>query len=243
MSQLITSRGCFVAGTDTEVGKTLVSAALVYLLGTPGYRSAGFKPVAAGVIDVNGLSVNEDVQTLRAASSIVLSDDDVGPCQLRTACAPHIAGAIEGKLIDRQQLLQAATALAARTDWLVVEGVGGFCVPLGNGWTSADLAVDLDLPVVLVVGMRLGCLNHAILTAQSVRASGLRLAGWIANGIDPAMAHVEENLATLRHWLSPAPCLGVIPRLANALAATAATYLNLAAIQAALESPHLASES
>lgn len=243
MSQLITSRGCFVAGTDTEVGKTLVSAALVYLLGTPGYRSAGFKPVAAGVIDVNGLSVNEDVQTLRAASSIVLSDDDVGPCQLRTACAPHIAGAIEGKLIDRQQLLQAATALAARTDWLVVEGVGGFCVPLGNGWTSADLAVDLDLPVVLVVGMRLGCLNHAILTAQSVRASGLRLAGWIANGIDPAMAHVEENLATLRHWLAPAPCLGVIPWLANALAATAATYLNLAAIQAALESPHLASES
>jgi dethiobiotin synthetase len=243
MNPVTASRGCFVAGTDTEVGKTLVSAALVHLFGTRGYRSAGFKPVAAGLEQVDSQWVNEDVQKLRAASSIELTSDDVGPCQLRVACAPYIAANLESKTIYRQRLLQAATALAARTDWLVIEGVGGFCVPLGDDWSSADLAQDFDLPVVLVVGLRLGCLNHAILAARAIHASGLRLAGWIANGIDPAMAHAEANLATLLQWLAPAPCLGVIPRLAKALPATAATYLNSAALRAALEPTDLICEN
>ena len=234
MKDVAAARGCFVTGTDTEVGKTLVSAALVHLFGTLGYRSAGFKPVAAGLQKADGQWSNEDVRTLRAASSIAVADDDVGPCQLRAACAPHIAAAMAGRAIDRQGLLQAAVALAARTDWLVIEGVGGFCVPLGDDWSSADLAQDFGLPLLLVVGMRLGCLNHALLTAQAVRARGLKLAGWIANGIDPAMTQAEENLAALRHWLAPAPCLGTIPRLAKGLPAVAATYLNSAAIQAAL---------
>ncbi len=222
-------RSVFITGTDTEVGKTRVSAALLHWCAQQGWRSAGFKPVAAG-LDAAG--VNEDVQMLRAAGSLALTDAEVGPLQFQAACAPHIAAALEGQTIALPLLVQQAQALATRTDVLVVEGVGGFCVPLGPDVDTADLAVALGYPVILVVGLRLGCISHALLTAEAIRARGLRLAGWVANTIDPQMAHLQANIDTLRHEFQrrhQAPCLGVVPRLMGS--ASAATYLDAAALQ------------
>lgn len=236
-------KGCFVTGTDTEVGKTHITAGLLHLLAQDGSRTAGFKPVAAGLNDVNGRRVNEDVQSLQAASSLPLTDAEVGPVQFTTACAPHIAAEREGRSIDRAALLAAARQLAARADWLVVEGVGGWRVPLGplDGagprWDSADLAVDLGLPVVLVVGLRLGCINHALLTADSVRARGLPLVGWIANRIDPQMLHADDNLTSLRQALATEHgigCLGVVPWLEPPSPAAVAAHLDRHALRAAL---------
>ena len=224
----------FITGTDTEVGKTFVSAALLHWCGQQGWRSAGFKPVAAG-LDAAG--ANEDVQTLRSASSVALSAHEVGPLQFEAACAPHIAAALEGRTITLRPLVQQAQALAARSDVLVVEGVGGFCVPLGPEGDTADLAVALGYPVVLVVGLRLGCISHALLTAEAVRNRGLPLAGWIANTVDPQMAHLQANVDTLRDELQrrhQAPCLGVVPRLAHPSPAAAAAYLNAAALRTLL---------
>lgn len=228
--------GVFVTGTDTDVGKTCVSAGLLLWLRDAGLRSAGFKPVAAGMQAIGGRLVNDDVAVLRAGSGVDLSDAEVGPLQFQAACAPHIAAALEGRQIDRMLLGQAARALAARCDFLLAEGAGGFCVPLGPDWDTADLAGDLGLPLLLVVGLRLGCLNHALLTAEAITARGLPLAGWVANLADPAMPHCGENVATLRHELQRrhgAPCLGVVPRLATPSAAAVAAHLDGPALRTA----------
>ena len=227
-------RGCFVTGTDTEVGKTRISAALLYWLGERGQRCAGYKPVAAGTEWIDGAQVNEDVRALREASSVPLTDAAVGPFQYKAACAPHIAAALEGRSIERAALLQGANALAAHAEWLVAEGVGGFCVPLGPDFDSADFAVDLGLPVVLVVGLRLGCISHALLTAEAIRARGLPLAGWVANTVDTAMLYRDDNLATLRHELGrrhQAPCLGVVSRLDSPHPQAVAAQLDDAALR------------
>jgi len=229
-----TMRGCFVTGTDTEVGKTRVSAALLHWLGERGQRCAGYKPVAAGTEAIGGEDVNEDVRALRDASSVALTDADVGPFQFEAACAPHIAAALEGRTIERAVLLQGALALATHAECLIVEGVGGFCVPLGRGFDSADFATDLGLPVVLVVGLRLGCINHALLTAAAIRARGLRLAGWVANTVDQGMLHLDDNFATLRDELRRrhhAPCLGMVPRLASPDPAAVSAHLDDAALR------------
>lgn len=231
MSVALVARGCFVAGTDTEVGKTAVSAALLHLLGADGSRTAGCKPVAAGTVMRDGRCFNEDVQALRDASSVDLRDAEVGPCQLTAACAPHIAAEAEGRSIDREALRCAVVALARRAEWLVVEGIGGFRVPLGKGWDTADLACDLGLPVVLVVGLRLGCLNHAILTADAITSRGLRLAGWVANAVDMAMPQREANVSALVERLA-APCLGVVPQLAPPTPSAVAAHLDIAAVRA-----------
>ena len=232
----MTLNGCFVTGTDTEVGKTCISAGLLHWFAQTGLRTAGLKPVAAGTTLVDGVAVNDDVRALRDASSIPLSDAEVGPCQFTQACAPHIAAAHEGRAIDRLALRDAAQTLAARADWLVVEGVGGFCVPFGADWDSADLACDLALPVVLVVGLRLGCLNHALLSAEAIRSRGLRLAGWVGNVLTEPMLHCSENIATLNHELGrrhQAPCLGLIPRLADTHPAAVAAHFDAAALRRA----------
>lgn len=224
------AKGIFVTGTDTEVGKTRTSAALLHWCAQQGWRSAGFKPVAAG-LDAAG--INEDVQMLRAAGSLALTDAEVGPLQFQAACAPHIAAALEGQTIAMPLLVQKAQALAARAEVLVVEGVGGFCVPLGPDADTADLAVALGYPVILVVGLRLGCISHALLTAEAIRARGLPLAGWIANTVDPQMAHLQANIDTLSHELQrrhQAPCLGVVPRLADASPGAAAAHLDSVAL-------------
>jgi dethiobiotin synthetase len=237
MSSTNPLHGCFVTGTDTEIGKTRISAALLHWLAQSGRRSAsaGLKPVSAGTDVIDGQRVNEDVRALREAGSVALTDAEVGPLQFDAACAPHIAAALEGRPIDRAAILNAARALAARSDMLVVEGVGGFCVPLGADWDTADLARDLGLPVVLVVGLRLGCINHTLLTAEAIRARGLRLAGWVGNRVVRDMPWVDENVATLRDWLARqhgAPCLGVVPWLADPSPAAVAAHLDAAALQA-----------
>lgn len=219
--------GYFVTGTDTEIGKTAVTAGLTWLAASQGLRAAAIKPLAAGQEFVDGRRVNEDVQRLRAATNMDLSDAEVGPLQLRTPCAPHIAAKLEGVAIERAPLLAAVRGVAARAEIAFVEGVGGFRVPLTESWDTADLAVDLGLPVILVVGLRLGCINHALLTAEAIRSRGLALAGWVANAVDPDQPHVADNLAALAQGLADAPCWGHVPRLPNPTPAAVAAHLKL----------------
>lgn len=205
------SRGVFVTGTDTGVGKTLAACALVHALRRRGLRVAPMKPVAAGAVAHAGGWANEDSLALVAAAGPgAPALGEVTPVLLREPMAPHIAAGREGREIVLAPILEAHARLAAAADFTVVEGVGGFHVPLGPALDSRDLAAGLALPVVLVVGLRLGCLNHALLTADSVLSCGLRLAGWIANAIDPRMAAAEENVAALRERI-PAPLLGRFP--------------------------------
>ena len=221
-------KGFFITGTDTEIGKTCVSAGLTHLAAQVGLRTVAIKPVAAGQDWLDGRWINEDVLRLKAASNIDLSDAEVGPLQLRTACAPHIAAKLEGRNIVRADLLAAVRSVGARADMTIVEGVGGFRVPLNPGWDTADLAVDLALPVILVVGLRLGCINHALLSAEAIRARGLTLAGWVANCVDPEMAHLADNLETLAdpvHGLQ-AECWGYVPRLVQPDPAAVAAHLS-----------------
>ena len=219
-------RAYFITGTDTGVGKTLISSALVRRFAGQGLRSVGMKPVAAGCVPRNGRLMSEDVEQLVAASNVGASLDLVNPYALAPAIAPHIAAQQAGTRLELPAIVTAYERLLDLSDAVIVEGVGGFCVPLDDRHDTADLAQMLALPVILVVGMRLGCLNHALLTAEAVARRGLRLAGWVANRIDAEMPVYEENLQTLRQRLA-APCLGVLPWLPQATAADAAGYLQL----------------
>ncbi len=205
-------RGLFVTGTDTEVGKTLVAAALIHHHRRQGLRVAGMKPVAAGCHETASGWKNDDVEALLAASNVEAPIDAVNPYAFREPIAPHIAAKREGRTIDLDRIVAGFEALRALADLVVVEGAGGFLVPLNDTEDFGDLAQRLALPVVLTVGMRLGCINHALLTQEAIEARGLRLAGWIANRIDPRMSASEENLAALTTRLR-APLLGVIPYL------------------------------
>jgi dethiobiotin synthetase len=196
----------FITGTDTEVGKTFVACALLHALRARGLTALGMKPVAAG-LDADGK--NEDVEQLIAASSRQAPRELVCPYVFHAAIAPHIATAEEGRTIELDRIVAAFAQLREQADTVLVEGVGGFCVPLGPQEDTSDLAAALDLPIILVVGMRLGCINHALLTVQSIAARGLKLAGWVANRIDPEMARFEENLAALQERIG-APLLGVV---------------------------------
>lgn len=207
-------KGYFVTGTDTGVGKTLIAAALVRALNLTGARALGMKPIAAGAFWKDERWCNEDVEVLVAAASPIQADLSLlNPYLLKEATAPHIAAAKEGVEIDIERIVQAFDRLAWQVETVVVEGAGGFLVPLGPSRDAADLAVRLALPVILVVGMRLGCLNHALLTCEAIRSRNLVLAGWVANQIDPAMANLEENVDTLRQRIGVRP-LAVVPHLA-----------------------------
>jgi dethiobiotin synthetase len=199
----------FVTGTDTGVGKTLVSCALLHTFAAQGLKVAGFKPIAAGN-DADGM--NDDAKALLAASNVPLSYAQVNPVCLAQPIAPHIAADLAGMRIELGPILAAYRTLAAMAHHVVVEGAGGFRVPLNDRQDSADLARELGLGVILVVGMRLGCLNHALLTAEAVAARGLTLAGWVANVRDNTMPMLEENVAALRQRIA-APLLGVVPFL------------------------------
>ena len=204
------ARGFFITGTDTGVGKTLVSAAMLHAFSGLGYRVVGMKPVAAGAEMIDGVRCNEDVLQLRAASNVDADPGWVNPYLLRMPVAPHIAADRQGVTIELPRIRDAYEHLAVLADVVVVEGAGGFKVPLSATRDSADLAQYLGLPIILVVGMRLGCLNHALLTAEAIIARGLSLAGWVANRIDPDMAAHEENLAALSTRLS-CPLLAEFP--------------------------------
>ena len=199
----------FVTGTDTGVGKTLVSATLLAALNANGVRAAGMKPIASGCIETADGWRNEDAMMLLAQSAGAPAYASVNPYALPEAVAPHLAAASSGVEIRLDALLAAFAALSTNAQFVVVEGVGGWAVPFASTLMQADLVRALKLPVVLVVGLRLGCINHALLSARAVISDGCQLAGWIGNRIDPAMARAEENLATLRERL-PAPCLGVL---------------------------------
>jgi dethiobiotin synthetase len=200
----------FVTGTDTGVGKTLASCALLHRLRARGLRALGMKPVAAGVEPSPEGPVNPDVRALRRDSSWPAPLNLVNPYCFQPPVAPHLAAAEAGVRIQIPVIVQAFQALQSSADGIVVEGVGGFLVPLNDREDAGDLAVALALPVVLVVGMRLGCLNHALLSQEAIAARSLRLTGWIANSIDPGMARFEENLKALCERLD-APLLGVMP--------------------------------
>jgi len=206
--------GLFIAGTDTGVGKTLVAAALLHAYADLGYRVVGMKPVAAGAELSEGVWVNQDVAMLRAAGNVQVAPELLNPYLFREPIAPHIAAEHKGVRIEIPRIRAAFEALAAEADVVVVEGVGGLLVPLSAQQDAADLAVALDLPLILVVGMRLGCINHALLTAEAMAARGLKLAGWVANRLDPAMAAYDENLTALSKRL-PAPLLAELPHMAS----------------------------
>ncbi|GKT14816.1 dethiobiotin synthase [Acidovorax sp. SUPP2522] len=201
---------CFVTGTDTGVGKTLASAGLLHALARHHARVVGMKPIAAGAEWHHGQLANEDALALRAASTIAVPAALDNPVLLPDPLSPHIAAERAGTRIDIAHIVRSYEALAAQADAVVVEGAGGFHVPLSDTETGADLAQALGLPVVLVVGLRLGCLSHAALTADAVRARGLPLAGWIASRIDPHMRAPQENLDWLAQRLR-APLLADIP--------------------------------
>ena len=196
-SSLVTRHGFFVTGTDTGAGKTLVACALLAGFAGRGMKAVGMKPVACGVEPGAGGLVNDDVERLIGASNVVAPREHVNPYCFEPPIAPHIAARQAGVTIALDRTEQSFHALAAQAEVVVVEGVGGFHVPLGPGTDSAQLAARLALPVVMVVGMRLGCLNHALLTEMAVAASGLKLAGWIANHIDPQMAAADDNVRAL----------------------------------------------
>ncbi|HEY5800196.1 MAG TPA: dethiobiotin synthase, partial [Burkholderiaceae bacterium] len=217
------------AGTDTEIGKTLIASALVHALAATGVRAVGIKPIAAGAELRDGVWHNDDVASLAAASNVELAPALRNPYLFKAACAPHVAAALEGAAIDPQRISSAYEEVCALADAVVVEGVGGFVVPLTDDYDTADLARDMALPVVLVVGMRLGCLSHALLTAEAIAARGLTLAGWVANTVDADMAYLDDNIAALRVRL-PAPLLGCVPRLAVPSAHAAAQFLDPTAL-------------
>ncbi|MEO7496365.1 MAG: dethiobiotin synthase [Massilia sp.] len=218
---------CFVTGTDTEIGKTLVSAAILHKLVAGGVRACGMKPVAAGAELRDGELHNEDADSLIVESNVHLPRNITTPYLLRTPAAPHIAAALDGVDISPVPIIAAYAEVSAASDAVVVEGVGGFVVPFAPGFDSADMAVQLNLPIVLVVGMRLGCLNHALLTVEAIVARGLVVAGWVANQVDPEMAFADENIEALLQRI-PAPLLGRVPYMAQPSAAAAADYIDLA---------------
>jgi dethiobiotin synthetase len=223
-------KGVFVTGTDTGVGKTVAACALIHALSARGLAVVPMKPVAAGAVQRAHGWINEDTEALMDAAGLDAARAGlITPVLLREPMAPHLAAAREGRTITLEPILDAYRRLQRSGAFMVVEGVGGFCVPLAERLDSTDLARALDLPVLLVVGMRLGCLNHALLTVRAITATGLPLAGWIANHIDPAMAAQEENIASLEARIE-APLLGRIPFSPRATAADAARYLETGAL-------------
>jgi dethiobiotin synthetase len=212
-------RGLFVTGTDTGIGKTRGCAVVARALGAAGRRVGVMKPIASGACppDGNGSALAwEDIDSAVAAANVALPAEWVNQYRFAEPVAPHLAARQADVVLSTARIAEAARAAGAQVDWLLVEGVGGFCVPLadhpGPGADTAALAVELGFPVLLVVGLRLGCINHALLTAEAVQRRGLSLAGWLGNDIDPGLARADEVFGTLERWL-PAPCVG---RLAHA---------------------------
>ncbi|WP_192036773.1 dethiobiotin synthase [Halomonas sp. YLGW01] len=221
----------FITGTDTDAGKTLITAGLLALARHHGLTTLGLKPVASGCQRYPEGLRNEDALALKAHSHPEVDYATINPFAYAPAIAPHLAARQVGDTLRLADLTQAmASPLAAERDLTLIEGAGGWRVPLNEDEDLSDLAGALQLPVILVVGLRLGCINHARLTAEAIRAQGLRLAGWVANGVTTDFEEADDNLATLTHHL-PAPCLGRVPHLTqrstDTLPEQAARYLKL----------------
>ena len=218
-------QGYFVTGTDTAVGKTLVACALLRAFARTGKSVVGMKPVAAGREGGRWA----DVEALANASTVQAKARIANPYAFEPAIAPHIAAELAGIGIDLETIASAHEELSRLADIVVVEGAGGFLVPLNATQTGADLAARLGSPIVLVVGMRLGCLNHALLTRRQIEASGFRCAGWVANCIFPDMPHLNGNVRALEQRLD-CPLLGVVPFLREPTAAGVAGLLSFDAL-------------
>jgi dethiobiotin synthetase len=217
----------FVTGTDTGVGKTLVTAALLRRLRAAGTRVAGMKPIAAGAVQGPEGRANEDALLLQAESSNRHPYATVNPWLFEPAIAPHIAAAEAGVGIDTERIVAAHARLAASAEIVLAEGAGGFLVPLDGARSCAELPVLLGMDVLLVVGLRLGCLNHALLTTEAIAARGLTLAGWIGNELAAEFPRRDANIATLAARLR-APCLGIVPWLRKPDVAAVASRLDAA---------------
>lgn len=221
------STAYFITGTDTEIGKTTIAAGLLHAARLAGLSTAAAKPVASGCqLTAEGLR-NDDALALLAQCSLPLRYEEVNPVAFAPAIAPHLAAGDAGVRLEVAQLSAAVrTILGKGADFTLVEGAGGWRVPLSGTANLSDLARALRLPVILVVGVRLGCINHAVLTAEAVMADGLPLAGWVANVVDPQMARLQDNLDTLSERLA-APCLGQVPHLPLPSAQRVAGHLHL----------------
>lgn len=218
----------FVTGTDTAVGKTFVASAILIRAAQCDLYTLAIKPVSAGCEDHGDGLVNDDALRLQELATVALDYDDVNPVALEPAIAPHLAAAEAGIALSAAALVAHCNHFRNReADLLLIEGAGGWLVPLNERETMADVCTALDVATVLVVSMKLGCLNHALLTADAMRSRGVRMAGWVANCVESGMARFEENVDTLRNRL-PAPCLGVIPFLGTTCTpADAVTFLDI----------------
>jgi dethiobiotin synthetase len=228
------SASFFITGTDTDSGKTTVAAGLLHAARRAGLSTAAVKPVASGCEQgADGLR-NSDALALLGECSLPLSYGQVNPFAFLPAIAPHLAARDAGVTLNVEQLAQhVGEVLALGADLTIIEGAGGWRVPLGPDAKLSDLPRALDLPVILVVGMRLGCINHACLTAEAIQRDGLQLAGWVANIVDPQMQRLNDNLQTLTQGLS-APCLGIVRHLPDAYPAAVAAHLQLAPLGLAI---------
>ncbi|NEX23000.1 dethiobiotin synthase [Thiorhodococcus mannitoliphagus] len=228
--------GVFVTGTDTGCGKTEITLGLMSALQSRGLRILGMKPVATGCEqDAEGLR-NADAEQIRAQGSCDAPYGVVNPFAFSPPIAPHIAAGEAGVAISTTTMVTAFQSLRGEAEFVVVEGVGGWRVPLGPELWLGDIPKALDLPVILVVGLKLGCLNHAILTVESIQSAGVKLAGWIANQVEPAMLERDANLATLGALIQ-APCIGTIPWLDRPAPAEIAAHLRLAQLDLEFPAP------
>lgn len=218
--------GFFITGTDTEIGKTYVSSLLIKALVAENLKVVGMKPVASGAKCINKTLKNEDALSLIQASNVEVDYKIVNPYVFEPAISPHIAAEQAGVEISFNEIKNNFKQLEKISDVVIVEGVGGWYAPVSCHTTVADLAETLKLPVILVVGLRLGCLNHALLTAQAIRQSGLSIAGWVANHVEKNFSSAEKNIETLKHYLNDFPFLGSIPHLSNQRNSTQQDYVN-----------------
>jgi dethiobiotin synthetase len=216
----------FVTGTDTDCGKTLVTLGFMQLCQQRGLETAGMKPVAAGALRTHDGLLNPDALAIQSQCQPPLSYSQINPYCFEPAVAPHLAAKQTGTRIDLDVISRQYQELCNHHEAVIVEGAGGWKVPLNDEEDMADLCQKLELPVILVVGLRLGCINHALLSAEAIIASGQPLAGWIANHVDANMSLADDNIQTLKRHIK-APLLGRIPRLDKVCAETIATYLSL----------------
>ncbi|MEC9375599.1 MAG: dethiobiotin synthase [Pseudomonadota bacterium] len=220
----------FVTGTDTNVGKTVVSAALLYKAGLSGLKTLGLKPVAAGGIIQNGKFVNEDANLLREFASLKKSYDAINPICLEEGIAPHIAAKHENRVINAEVLAKNCHDQIIASDFCIIEGAGGWHVPISDQESMIDLAVAIGFPVILVCGIRLGCINHTLLTLSAIETAGLPIAGWVANQIEQNMPAIDENIETLKTRIN-APLIGFIPWQDTISIDAVANYLSISDIK------------